>query len=298
MDLQQLQYFVTSAQMLNFTAAANHHYITQPTMCRQINALEKELSVKLFQRSTHGIQLTPAGEEFLEYAVDALRRSEQIKTRVQNVSDGQLGIVKLSALPSSTHILTRCISAFSRRFPHIQIDIDLPTGVGQIDAINRSTSDFYFAFTSMVAHRDGLEHLETFVDQYCLVVHEKHAKGIDPDDFSSLSHRPFVMISQAMGPVIFDQAMEICRRRNCTPHIVNFYTHAASSLISVDAGVGMTILPRTLVEPTAGKHLMIYPIRGEDAKISYAVAWHRRSENQAAKKFLNVVRSLYDPANT
>lgn len=68
MNLKQLRYFLTVAQEKQITAAAKRLYIAQPPLSYQLKQLEKELEVKLFIRTAHGIELTDAGRELESYA--------------------------------------------------------------------------------------------------------------------------------------------------------------------------------------------------------------------------------------
>jgi DNA-binding transcriptional LysR family regulator len=102
------------------------------------------------------------------------------------------------------------------------------------------------------------------------------------------------MISRAKGPIVFDQAMEICQARNCTPKIINYYTHAASTLISVNVGVGMTILPMSLVSDSKAENIVVFPIDGNDTVLSHSVAWHKQSSNRASDRFKEIVLELFE----
>jgi len=293
MNMLQLQYFVASAQTLNFTAAANRNYVTQPTICRQIDDLEARLGAKLFNRSTHGISLTSAGHEFYDYAISILHQTEQATTRVRNMEEGRAGFVRISALPTSVAELTECISVFSNQYPDVQVDIELPTGSGQITAISRASHDFYFAFSTMFERKNYLEYVNTLVDRYCLALHKKYADDVDPNNFSTLSKWPFVMISQSTGPAIYGQTIEICKVRGLDPKVINYYTHAAATLISVNAGVGITILPMSLTGSSISDNIVVFPIEGVDATVSYSIAWLKQNPNKAASRFKEVVLGLY-----
>lgn len=78
MTLIQMQYFVATADELNFTKAAAKLYISQQSLSASIAALEAELGCQLFIRKTP-LQLTYAGEEFLKYANDILHKIETMK---------------------------------------------------------------------------------------------------------------------------------------------------------------------------------------------------------------------------
>ena len=95
MNTSQLKNFISVAQTLNYSETAKSAYISQPALTKQINKLESELGVKLFDRSKHGVSLTYAGEEFYKYAVDILDGIRQAENRMDSISAGQTGFLKV-----------------------------------------------------------------------------------------------------------------------------------------------------------------------------------------------------------
>ena len=94
-DLRKLRYFVTVADEANFGRAAARLYMTQPALSRQIQSLEAEIGVRLFDRDWQGARLTPAGEQFcddakrlLELFVAARRRARQAARPVNHFTVG------------------------------------------------------------------------------------------------------------------------------------------------------------------------------------------------------------------
>ena len=69
MDINQLKYFITVTQTLNFSEAARRHGISQPSISHHINELEKQVGAKLFLRDKHRVTLTAAGQELLPYEI-------------------------------------------------------------------------------------------------------------------------------------------------------------------------------------------------------------------------------------
>ena len=73
LDLRLVRYFIVVAEQRRFVSAAAQLHITQPSLSRQIRSLEKQLGVRLFNRTAHGSRLTDAGEAFLPHAIALLR---------------------------------------------------------------------------------------------------------------------------------------------------------------------------------------------------------------------------------
>jgi DNA-binding transcriptional LysR family regulator len=137
MTLIQMQYFVATARELNFTKAAAKLYISQQSLSASIAALEAELGCQLFIRKTP-LQLTYAGEEFLKYANDILRRIETMKHDFKDIREDKKGILRIGIAPTRGRaILTDIIEAFHAQYPGIQIVITEDTNDGlQLDVQN------------------------------------------------------------------------------------------------------------------------------------------------------------------
>ena len=91
MNLNQLEYFVSAAEHLNFTRAAKQCYISQTAMTQQMQALEKALGVQLFLRDKRRIELTPAGTVYLKEARAILKRSDEAMRLARMASTGTDG---------------------------------------------------------------------------------------------------------------------------------------------------------------------------------------------------------------
>lgn len=98
MTTAQIQYFLTAAEKLSFTAAAEQLYITQPSLSRQIAAIEAELGAKLFQRANNGITLTDAGRALFEKLSVLYEDYQNIVQEVRDISSGSKGHLNLGIL--------------------------------------------------------------------------------------------------------------------------------------------------------------------------------------------------------
>lgn len=123
MTTDQIRFFLSLAARLNFRAVAERFFITQPTLSRQIASLEEELQVKLFERSTKGVTLTPAGEVFYRGISDIYRDLQDVITQTQNTAARQdlRLVVAVQDDQRMSHQISVALAEFARRYPDIRI---------------------------------------------------------------------------------------------------------------------------------------------------------------------------------
>jgi DNA-binding transcriptional LysR family regulator len=95
MELRHLRYFLVVAEERHVTRAAARLGLKQPPLSQQIHALEKELGIKLFTRLPRGVELTPAGQGFLEDARALLSGVERATSRARAAAMGQPGRISI-----------------------------------------------------------------------------------------------------------------------------------------------------------------------------------------------------------
>ncbi len=121
MTLEQITYFLQLAKTLSFTKTAENTFTTQPTVSRQIKALEDEVGLTLFKRHTKGITLTPAGEALAEGLADAVEMIDTGVRRAREVAACNTGQLTLGCLISLDldDFLADCYEKFVQQFPNI-----------------------------------------------------------------------------------------------------------------------------------------------------------------------------------
>lgn len=125
MTITQLEYVIAVAKHQNFTLAAEKCHVTQPTLSMQIQKLEDELGVKIFDRSKKSVLLTEVGAEIVNQAKNVLGESE----RIYDIIDQQKGFVggtfKLGVIPTITPTLVPMfLTAFNKKYPKVLLSIE------------------------------------------------------------------------------------------------------------------------------------------------------------------------------
>lgn len=129
--LRALQYFVAAAKERSFSGAARTLDVSVPAVARLVTTLEKSLGVALFERTTHGLTLTPDGAAYLEQCQPLLQRLADVDEAISGAGARPRGTLVVGAPPIlSQHCILPELPAFHARYPDIQLDIrnvDRPT---------------------------------------------------------------------------------------------------------------------------------------------------------------------------
>ena len=124
MTLQQLAYFVALVEVGSFTGAADALRVAQPTLSRQIRALEDELGSPLVQRTRHALTLTPAGDAVLPLARRMLADMESARTAVAELVGLRSGRVRVGATPSlCTGVMAEVLRTFHGHYPAVRLEL-------------------------------------------------------------------------------------------------------------------------------------------------------------------------------
>lgn len=125
MEIRHFRYFLSVAQHGHFTRAAEQLGIAPPTLSRQIQDMENELGVRLFQRSQRAVRLTAAGEALRVEALQAVRQFDAAQLGAQRAGRGDVGRIELGYVASAAYsgLLQQQVTHFSQSCPGVQLNI-------------------------------------------------------------------------------------------------------------------------------------------------------------------------------
>lgn len=287
MDTLQLKLFLSLSKTLNFTKTANEFYVTQPTVSNYIKSLENGIGVTLLKRDSHSVSLTPEGKEFVVYATQMLSLQMEAENRLRNIADGRRGYIRIAMLSSAAELFSSCLEEFVKKYPGIQVNVDLIEGADMMSSVSQCSYDIYFAHEHMVVDNDNIDYFVTSTTHLNLFVHKDIAPKINMSDWSTLNGYHFVA-SPETGFSLSGQIKRICTNRGIVPDIINYYNRADTILLAVNSGVGMAILPPQLIGFYSCPNVVALPIDGNDAQVSLTVAWNKNGGNPEVQKFLGV----------
>jgi DNA-binding transcriptional LysR family regulator len=293
LDIEHLRYFISVAQLLNFSEAARQNNVPQPKISRSILELETHLKAKLLFRTNRDVSLTREGETFLPYAIDIVDMAAKAADMVDQVHSGRTGYLSIATVSTTSRTLASFLSVFSTQYPDIMIDITQNTGKTQAMAMMENRFDFHFAHLSMLPKDGRLDYIVTHRDKLVLVVPKGHRLTQGKLDFEKLFQEKFIMISQPESPQLYSKVMEICAAHNTTPKVIHRYDKAESVLLSVGSGLGVSILPMGLTKAFLPAAVDVISLDSEASEIEYVCAWPRQSTNPCSKIFIDVMREYF-----
>jgi LysR family transcriptional regulator, hydrogen peroxide-inducible genes activator len=142
MTLAQLYYIVAVDNFRHFSTAADHCFVTQPTLSMQIQKLEEELGVIIFDRSKHPVIPTDIGEKIIKQSRIILHESEKLQNIIDNETGEFTGTLKIGVIPTiSPYLIPLFLQSFVSKYPNIELIIDEITTKEIIKGINKDLLD-------------------------------------------------------------------------------------------------------------------------------------------------------------
>ncbi len=122
MNLRNLRTFVAIADTGGMSRALPQLHLSQPAASRQIDALEEELGVQLFERSGRGIRLTSSGADLLRRGRAVLNEADSLRERARALASGRAGLLRVGATPQvMENPLAAYLAVYRRRFPEVEV---------------------------------------------------------------------------------------------------------------------------------------------------------------------------------
>jgi DNA-binding transcriptional LysR family regulator len=248
MELRHLRYFVAVAEELNFRRAAERLRLAQPPLSTQIKSLEIELGVRLFERSTRSVKLTPAGQAFLGEARGVLAAAERAAQQARRAGQGLLGTLRLGVLaPAATERLARILRRYRRRFPSIQLSLHQLTSVEQLHLLRGDQLDVGLVRPPVDRSELGSRYFEESPMVLATPAGHRLAK-VRRVKWADFHNDPMVMIHPTLQHGYYDPFLKLCGEAGATPTIGQYAGDVHSKMWLVSAGFGVAPTTKTIAK--------------------------------------------------
>ncbi|HEX4580539.1 MAG TPA: LysR substrate-binding domain-containing protein [Acidobacteriaceae bacterium] len=293
-ELRHLRYFLAVAETLHFGRAAQKLGMAQPPLSQQIKRLEEMIGAPLFERTTRGVTLTPAGAMLRERATATIARLADDLEQTRRVACGEEGRLRVGFSGSVMFTeLPAAIQRYRRAYPRVEVQLREMWTSEQLPALADGSIDVGFL-------RDGERRPELAItpllrEPFHVTLPADHMlrrqRTVDP---RSLEGEPFVLFSRRMGVLAYDRTIRCCLDAGFQPQIVQEAPQFPTLIRLVAAGLGISLVPAG-VATVAFPGAIFRPIRSK-RWTSVDIGTRVDGVSATATAFVETVRAHFEAA--
>lgn len=248
MTLQQLEYVIALNKTRSFSKAAEECFVTQPTLSVQVNKLEDEAGIKIFDRSKKPMELTSQGIQFIDKAKKIVELANTLKSDVNTEKNDIKGKFRIGIIPTmAPYILPLLLHGFSNKYPDTKLVIEEMQSNFLIDYIKNDKLDIGILATP--TNEKLIKEIPVFNESFLLYLPKDHEllnkTEVDPDD---LDNEKLLTLSE--GHCFRNQSLSICNvDLKKIDKKISYESGSLETLINlVDRGLGYSLIPELAVK--------------------------------------------------
>jgi DNA-binding transcriptional LysR family regulator len=283
MDLQRIRYFVAAAEDLHFGRSAKRMNIVQSALSQQIKRFESELSIDLFYRNTHGVQLTEAGHFMLNECRILLEQADRTTRIAKDAIAGIRGRISMAFVDNAIcTLLPPLIRDYKKAYPDVELCLQTMNRSEQVTALLDRRIDI-----GLVPGPVQIEDIdsEVFVSSPLVAVfpHGHALASRSSVRLEDLTGEAFVLFPSSIQSRLLEIIIATCAGAGFVPDVAQEANHLHTVLALVDAGVGVTLAPPWVAHARA-LDIVFVPV--ENHTPTYDLVFVRRhdSTNIALKR--------------
>ena len=293
MELRQLRYFRAIAEGESFHGAAERLNIAQPALTRQMQALQTELGVRLFERQSRGVRLTQAGHSFLEDVRRILADVARAEDRVRRAAQGQLGTIHIgfNEIAARRPYLPGFFKTVRARYPDADMRLSLLTSQAQLDALRAGRIDAGFLF-NLLPGDDEFAGIPVEIDNYVVAMPSAHRLANRKRlRLADLRDEPFIMMSQHINRQLHERLHSVCVTGGLVPRLVHEANNEHAIVNLVAAGVGLAFLNSSFDLPDI-PDVRLRRVEDLSVPVELTLVWRRDNHVPLLARFTETVREM------
>jgi DNA-binding transcriptional LysR family regulator len=212
MEPRQLAAFLAVAEARHFGRAAERLGVAQPAVSQAVRRLEEQLGLELFERTSHRVSVTSAGEAFVPHARAVLAALDDAQRAAADLRSGRAGVLRLATTPGGGARLAAVLRAFRAEHPRVRVDMR-PAGASKPQAV--LGGDIDVALVRVDPGMAGLQVVELWAEPWGVVLAADHPlAGRESLALAELAEHPLVRIGRG---AMSEELVELCRRAGLEP---------------------------------------------------------------------------------
>lgn len=283
-----MRYFVALAEELHFGRAAKRLHVAQPALSQQIRSLERELGVRLVERTSRGATLTDAGTRFLAEASAVVARFDAAIATMARVRNGELGTLRVGVFPGPvSFLLPEALAELRERLPDVEVaTVALPLLL-QEQALADGSLDLAFL---PWRPRPPLRALTVAHERIGLALPADHPLAdvaeVEPHELSRLA---VVWFARESAPDVYDAVLAKLDAAGGRPRSLLESATPEASLSIVAAGLAASLKTEQEVLRNTGGGVVWKPLAGVDLELEVVAAWHPERQGGPVRELLDVL---------
>jgi LysR family hydrogen peroxide-inducible transcriptional activator len=241
MEMHQLRYVVAVTRMGNFSRAAEHCHVSQPSLSQQILKLEEELGERLFDRMKRQTRLTPYGEAFLRRALRILEEVDAARREAADARGLLRGTLTVGVLPTiAPYLLPGVLTGFAAKYPGVQLVVQEETTARLVQLAQDYEIDL--ALASRPIPDEHLEVRDLFAEELRLALPPDHPLTRKQTiTLRDLRDEPLIVMKA--GHCLGDRVLDFCEQRGLKPRLSFRSAQLETIQALVHSGVGLSLIP-------------------------------------------------------
>ncbi|WP_309381273.1 LysR family transcriptional regulator [Cerasicoccus frondis] len=288
MELRHLECLVEVVNQGSFSAAAKTMNMTQPTASKVISQLEYDCGARLLDRHKEGVRMTDAGELVFKRAKVMLAERERLNAELAELQGLETGRLRLGVpLLGSSILFAPLVAEYRRRYPGIEIEL---REHGSRDLEEQVRSGEIEMGATLAPIPDDLEWQQVIDEPLAALLPPGHSLAERKTiKFTQLTKSPFILFER--GFVLNAILEKICRKRGVELDVAARGAHADFIIALVSAGLGVSVLPRLVIESRNNLSVRTPLIVDKDLRWKLGLIWRRNNTlSPAATRWLELVR--------
>lgn len=291
MELRHLRYFVTVAEELSFSKAANRLYTSQPSLSQQIKDLETELGVRLFNRTKRKVELTEEGVVFLRETRLTLAQAEKAVSITRQIAQAKAFRLAIGFVPvAEMNVFPHILPAFRIHYPDLSVELKSLNNQQQIERLRNGELDITFT-------RDNVqdEEIDSFLilkEPLKFLVPKNHPLAdYEVVPVRMLDQQDFIIVNPSESLPLYNLILEFAEQNHIQLNIVQQADNILLNINLVNIGMGCSILP-TYITPIGQENVVLRPLQPELPLIGLYANYRKDNGSPILATFIEHLKKL------
>nr|WP_108013916.1 LysR family transcriptional regulator [Streptomyces sp. VMFN-G11Ma] len=292
--VRDLRYFVTVAEELHFTRAAERLYVSQPALSKQIRALERQLGVELLRRDRHSVALTAAGTALLPHARQVLEAWARGAAAMEQARAAQRStlVVGMSTSPGRGGLLPAIRSRFTSAHPEAAVRLRQVSWEDPSAGLADGDADVAYVWLPL-PDQERYAWIVVAEEPRHVALPESHPLAARSEvDFTDLADEPFLALPESAGP-LRDYWLALDERAGRPPRIGAEIASTEETYEALVPGLGVCLVAAGNVPLLTLGGVVTRPVHGVDPS-RYALAWRKEDRRPLVRGYARACRQVTD----